>query len=342
MPSPIKVLVPLQGPHAAEGKSLLAAAQLAIDDEQSAGPLPDGHRFTLAVRDESERWGQASTNIVQLIEQDHAAALVTSFSGDIAHQAEQVANKLSIPVLTLSSDPTTTQINIPWIFRLGPSDLDQACAIAPQIMANTPHTRILLIAETDHDGRIGAQSFQKALQQLHAPQIYVLEVESAALAANSWLEQIQAEHPDVVVLWTSSQLASTLLSMVDEIQSHPAVFLSRKASEFLLKDGIESGKGISSGQATLFSERYIQQTGSSPGLGALELYDAVRLLATAIRHSGPNRARLRDYLASGATFNFLASRITFDTAGISSSTSNAPLFSWYQAAGWSRSCPRRP
>ena len=90
------------------------------------------------------------------------AVLITAFNGEIAHQAEQVANKLSVPVITLSTDPTTTEINIPWIFRLGPSDTDQARLITSEIATHPASKNILLVSEDDHDGRIGAREFLNA------------------------------------------------------------------------------------------------------------------------------------------------------------------------------------
>ena len=85
------------------------------------------------MRNESEQWGQASNAIVQLITQDEAVAVITSADGRIAHQAEQIANKLGAPVLTLSSDPTTTRINIPWIFRVGTERRGAGRVIAEEI-----------------------------------------------------------------------------------------------------------------------------------------------------------------------------------------------------------------
>jgi len=40
-------------------------------------------------------------------------------------------------------------------------------------------------------------------------------------------------------------------------------------------------------------------------VAAREIYDAVRLLAAAVRIAGPNRARVRNYLASGASYSGL-------------------------------------
>ena len=50
-------------------------------------------------------------------------------------------------------------------------------------------------------------------------------------------------------------------------------------------------------------------------MAAREIYDAVRLLAAAVRIAGPNRARVRDYLASGATYSGLGGPVSFDKAG---------------------------
>jgi len=115
----VGLLLPLTGPRQAEGEALQRAAQLAVDDANAAR-LPASPRLALVTRDESGPWGQASAQIVHLIFEDQAVALITSAEGGSAHLAEQVGNKIGVPILTLSSDTTTTEINLPWICRLGP------------------------------------------------------------------------------------------------------------------------------------------------------------------------------------------------------------------------------
>ena len=51
------------------------------------------------------------------------------------------------------------------------------------------------------------------------------------------------------------------------------------------------------GRTLNFTTCYRQQTGLEPTVAAREIYDAVRLLAAAVRIARPNRARVRDYLA---------------------------------------------
>jgi ABC-type branched-subunit amino acid transport system substrate-binding protein len=69
------------------------------------------------------------------------------------------------------------------------------------------------------------------------------------------------------------------------------------------------------GRTLNFTTRYHQQTGLEPTVAAREIYDAVRLLAAAIRITGPNRAMVRDYPAFGATYSGLGGPVSFDKAG---------------------------
>jgi hypothetical protein len=72
-------------------------------------------------------------------------------------------------------------------------------------------------------------------------------------------------------------------------------------------------------RALNLTERYREQTGHDPTVAAREICDAVRLLATAVRTAGLNRARVRDYLASGTTFFGVSGAVSFDKAGNSKS-----------------------
>jgi ABC-type branched-subunit amino acid transport system substrate-binding protein len=47
----------------------------------------------------------------------------------------------------------------------------------------------------------------------------------------------------------------------------------------------------------------------------MQAYDAVRVIAAALRQSGPNRARLRDRLAQMKNFPGESGVISFDRAG---------------------------
>jgi branched-chain amino acid transport system substrate-binding protein len=270
-----------------------------------------------------------------LITEERVAALITSQDGNIAHQAEQIANKIGIPIVTLASDATTTQINIPWIFRLGPSDEDQARAIASQIYHSGLSEKVLLLVESGHDGRVGGEEFEKAVNHLHGIPPERLEISSSSAELEAMAARARASAPDAIVLWTSSPLAARLLPLLGANNFAKPVYMSRKAAAsvagnaFDLADGgtrapsglpqstwvTASAAGAMRSDTLGFQERYRAKTGAWPSFAAMQAYDAVHLVAQALRVAGANRSRLRDYLATGNRFPGVSGTIVFDPAG---------------------------
>ncbi len=315
----IGVILPLHGMRATQGTALRTAAQMGLDDELASATGTPGRRLALAFRDESERWGQASSEMVELIDQQQAIALISPADGNIAHQAEQIANKIAIPILTLSSDATTTRINIPWIFRLGPSDADQAKLIAADIYQRRNLGKVLLIAEDDHDGRVGSEEFRLAVKSLDAAAPERVDFDPATSDSASLADTLKSKLPDAIVLWTGPEAAAALLSVLHQAVPSAVIYLCSKAAQLSPQSSQPwfSASLISptTDGASEFAERYRQQTGLEPSMGAREIYDAVRLLAAAVRSAGPNRARVRDYLASGVTYSGVSGAFSFDKAG---------------------------
>ena len=329
----IGLLAPLHGPQKAEGDAIVAAATLAIQDA-SRLPLPGGRRLALAVGDESgPSWGHAANALINLVFDQRAVAVVTSASGDLAHLSEQVGNRVGVPILTLSSDTTTTQIDLPWIFRLGPSDAVQAGMIAQDIYRRRGFQRVLLVSARDHDGRIGANAFERAAQMLGAPNPTAVQLNPLQPEYDSLLALIKTKAPEALVIWTRPATTSKLMNQLREVGVHAAVYLSQQAAQELaeikpsLSPAAQGGTSESLGVWTLaskfaptsaqesFAHRYQMATGRFPSPTAAQAYDAVRLLADALRAAGPNRARVRDRVSAAREVPGVSGTISFDPEG---------------------------
>ena len=330
------LLAPLAGPHRSEGQALQRAAEMAIK-EANATSLPGGRHLAMVTRDGSGPWGQASSEIVRMVFDDQAVAVITSAEGDDAHLAEQVANKIGVSVLTLSSDTTTTEINLPWIFRLGPDDAMQAQAFARDIYQANHWQRVVLLTQDDHDGRVGGQEFAKAANELHAPSPARMTTEELGKSTADRLPG-ELRGTQAIVIWSDAATAQGLVARVRELAPAVPLYLCRKASPGDWNTGdknkgethvrmagiwtVEEPHALGTpGQS--FARRYRQRFGGEPSVDAAEAYDAVRLLAASLRQSGPNRARLRDALASISGFPGVSGIISFDHAG--NDTSQASL-----------------
>ena len=296
----IGILLPQQGADAEQGRALLKAAQLAVSDENKSGPLPDGRLFSLAEKNEFGNWGQSTSEMMRLITEDESLALIIGANGNLAHQAEQIANKLGISIVTLASDATTTEINIPWIFRVVPSDDQQAEDIAQGVYDRNKSARVLLISTTDHDGRAGKQAFTRATRAVGAAPTE-LDLNPELVDTGQVGEKLRTIKPDAVVFWTSSLVFEELLDTVRSVKSVRLIYACEKAALPLL-----SNPAADSGNIPV-RVPIIGADSSQAGMSE-QVYRAVRLIAAAIRTAGMNRARVRDALA----------RITLGAAGESS------------------------
>jgi branched-chain amino acid transport system substrate-binding protein len=338
------LLAPLAGPRQAEGEALRHGAEMAIEEE-NATSLPGSRRLVLVTRDEGGPWGRASNQIVNLVFDDQALALITSTDGGTAHLAEQVGNKIGVPILTLSSDTTTTEINLPWIFRLGPTDAMQAQAFARGIYQDKKLKRVVLLTQDDHDGRVGGEAFEKAARAMNAPVPMRVIIESEAHSTDPLIRSAEREEPrtsktgpryilpgaQAVVIWTDAATASSLVARLRDVLPSAPLYLCRKAAQGDWNDLVQppcpscshQDAGIWTTEAPdprsvsheAFAQHYRQRFGTDPGIGAAQAYDAVRVLAASLRQSGPNRARLRDALAEVTAFAGTSGVISFDHAG---------------------------
>ncbi|MGC9291526.1 MAG: ABC transporter substrate-binding protein [Acidobacteriaceae bacterium] len=327
----IGLLAPLHGPHQAEGAAMAAAAQMALHDAGQR-PLSGGRRVALALGDESgPAWGHVSEELLRLVADEQAVAVVTSASGDVAHLSEQVGNRIGVPVLTLSSDATTTQIDIPWIFRLGPGDAQQAQAMAQEIYRKRDRSPVLLVTEDDHDGRVGAEAVRKAAEKLGAPAPDMLVLNALQPDFGPVLARLQARPSQALILWTQPETVGGLLTAIGKGDARTPIYLSQKAAQsgsglvpapFDTADKVDTAglwttasDGEDAAAWKAFARRYQQTTGNVPSPVAARTYDAITLVVRALRTAGPNRARVRDQIARTRDFPGVAGAISFDNEG---------------------------
>jgi ABC-type branched-subunit amino acid transport system substrate-binding protein len=178
---------------------------------------------------------------------------------------------------------------------------------------------VLLISENDHDGREGAAAFVKVAARLKAavPVQSTLAEPLSEEAVRVVAER--ARRADAIVLWSSATVASRVLNAVQEARA--PVYLCRKAMEAPAFNILRTMPNIRFAQCSglgnhrTFSERFTARTGASPSPAAAGVYDAVRIIARGLRQAGPNRARLRDALASRPAYHGASGIISFDGAG---------------------------
>jgi len=103
------------------------AAALAASPEIKAVLAGSKSRYQIVPVDSDVPWGKASTELVQLL-YDRQALAMLAVGRNPSHLAEQFAVKTFVPLVAVSDDHSLTSVNIPWIFRL-PADTSAATAL---------------------------------------------------------------------------------------------------------------------------------------------------------------------------------------------------------------------
>ena len=330
----IGILIPMHGPEKADGNAILLAAQMALHDA-SRYPMPQGRRLALAIGDESgPSWDQVSDKVMHLILNQNVVALITSTNGTSTHISEQVGNRIGVPVLTLSSDPTTTQIDIPWIFRMGPSDVQEAQALEKTMYRIRNLQRVLLITEqNNYDGNSAKVAVRQVAHSMNVPSPDELIFNPSQPEFSAINAYLQTHTPQAVMVWTRAESVAIVLRALRAKNLSVPIYLSQQASqaEFgtdcrILQPALATrctaldistvaADGKSSTKQKNFAQRYLHATGKPPSPTAAAAYDAVRLTVRALRDAGPNRARLRDQLATVKDFSGVSGIISFDREG---------------------------
>ena len=124
-----------------------------------------------------------------------------------------------------------------------------------------------------------------------------------------------------------------LLEAIREKGIHAPVYLSQEAAQegSGLRFGPQNAAGVKdpsgvgiytvdivpdgAASGTSFVRRYQAATGTYPSPVAVDAYEAVRLVAQAVRKAGPNRARVRDHLSSTRDVAGVSGNISFDVQG---------------------------
>jgi ABC-type branched-subunit amino acid transport system substrate-binding protein len=286
--------------------------------------LPGGRRVALTIRDASgPSWGVVSDALIELVMEEEAIAVITSSSGVDAHLCEQVGNRIGVPVLTLAADATTTQIDIPWIFRMGASDVTEARVMAEEVYRERRLTRVMLVTVQDHDGLRGVEAMKDAAAAMAVAEAEVITMDPLRPDVGEVVKRMVAESPEAVVIWMDAETARSLLRAMKAAGVKAVYFLPEAAAEAGYGVG-DSGRGGvwtvgADGENTVvrgdFWRRYAQATGAAPSVVAMETYDAVTVTVRALRTAGANRARVRDELAKVQKFDGAAGRVSFDREG---------------------------
>ena len=313
-PVRIGFFMSMTGRDASFGEASLRGARLAVDGLNAAGGVL-GRPVELVVEDDRSIAGESATAVKKLISRDRVVALVGECSSSRTLEAASVAQASGVPMVTpAATSPRVTRVGDE-IFRVCFVDDFQGRVIATFARRRLGLRRAALLVDSSAPYSVGlADAFSRTFTALGGEIVASQNYLGSEADFRAQLTAIRAARPDALFL-PGYYVAAGLVARQSRELGMAATLLGGDGFEApqLLEIGGDALEGTyysthfaveSTGEASRgFVEAFRGRFGAAPnGLAALT-YDAVRLVADAVRRAGTtDRASVRRALAATRGF----------------------------------------
>jgi branched-chain amino acid transport system substrate-binding protein len=324
----------------ANGRSMKLAAEMAIEELNASADF-EGRKLQLVSRDDEGNkekaipvagWLRDSTQVVAVI--GHVNSAATLAAAKIYNEEEGAHSSSPVAQISpASSSPLVTDAG-EWTFRVCPSDLRHGPVVAQHAYSRLGKRRAAVLYTNDEYGRGVAETFAAAFRtaggNVVAQDPYLPALVEDPTGVDPYLQRALRSGMDALVI---AGQADAGIKVVREARrlgfTGPVVGADGMTG---VKDAGADAEGIyvssaflpdrSSEAAQAFVRAYRQRYNEEPDHRGAMTYDAIKLVAQAIREEGTDRRAIRDYLArvgvdgSGvAAYEGVSGRIAFDSKG---------------------------
>jgi branched-chain amino acid transport system substrate-binding protein len=253
--------------------------------------------------EDDEGSGQTASRVAQrFVDSKDVVAVIGHVNSGAMVAAAQVYDGHLAAVATTATSPALTGIS-PWAFRVIASDSSNGNDIAA-FATGLGRTRAAILYENNTYGRGLADAFRRAF----AGRVISMDPirEGADQPLDAYVSYLKLTKPDVVFIagTDASGLAFLREARTQQLAADlvGGVGWSGLSVDTVRSHGVYVGVPVTAEDprpdAQAFVTRFTSRFGIRPDNNAALAYDATMLLYAAAQKVGPDRARIRDYLAS--------------------------------------------
>lgn len=316
---PIKIglSAPLTGEAASYGEAMLGGAQLAVKEINDAGGI-NGRQVELVVEDDMASAKGGASAFQKLIEIDKVVAITGSVSSAAVGPGAPIAQKAGIPTIIQGSAPGLNKIG-DYIFRNYPSDAFQGKYAAEYLFNVLKKNRVAVIYVKNDWGQGIKEVFISKFKELGGQVVFEEGVAQDTKDFRTLLTKAKSANPDSFYLPIYPANAAGALKQIVELGIKlPVLGGDAFSAEEVCR--IKEAQGVLYLQSKTnapedFWEKVKTVTGKTPLVFTPFAYDAVKIVAEAIRQAGSTDGKaIRDKLAIMVYKNSVATpTVEFDS-----------------------------
>jgi branched-chain amino acid transport system substrate-binding protein len=275
--------------------------QLAVDEINASPAWASNRHLSIQFADDSGNGTRASSVAQEFVNSPHIVAVVGHVNSGAMVSAAHVYDKHLAAVATTATSPVLTGIS-PWAFRVITSDSANAQTIARFVSARG-RKRAAILYENNPYGRGLAENFKRSF----AGTIITVDPigEDSAQRFEPYVTWYKRERPDVVFVAGTDASGISFLREARR-QNLDADLVGGDGWQTVapspLAEGAYVGAPFSAQdprpEVRAFVTAYTRKFNATPDGNAALAYDATKLLARAVEEVGPDRVKIREYLAN--------------------------------------------
>jgi branched-chain amino acid transport system substrate-binding protein len=294
---------------------LLAAKQI-----NAAGGV-NGKRLTLVIADNQSTTEGAVAALKKVVEEGRVLAVVGFILSPHVIASSDAIESYAVPTMIGGTNVTLTRRGNPWLFRVRPDDSIAALAMLKFVEEDLKLRKVGILHDVDAFGVGGADLLQRGAQEHGLTVVGRQEHHSGDTDYRAQLEALRSAGAEVLLTYNHEGDAGWIQRQYRELGS-PFAYLgspgsqikstldiSKEAAEGLLAvaDFVPGQSVANQRYAHAYREEYKEEYDAT----ASWAYDALNILAAAIRIAGEDRNKIReailalkDYQGVLGTFNF--------------------------------------
>ena len=322
---------PMTGANAANGALWIKAAKLAEKQINAAGGI-NGKQINLLIVDDQSTNPGALAAVNKSIEQDKVLALLGVTTSTQILAVSETIKKAGIPTLVGGSAVAVTRQGNPWMFRVRPDDSIVAQGMIKYIKEEMKLSKVGILHDADAFGTGGGDLVERYAKENGLTVVKREKYSGADRDFTAQLLALKNVGTEVMVVYATAGPAIAVIQRQYRQIGSPYKFLGSptSAQENTLNLSKEAAEGLVAmmdnvpGEALKkYAADYKKEYNEEINTFAAFDYDALNILANAIRKGGEDRAKMREailatkgYVGVLGTYSFTPNGDSLHTASV--------------------------
>lgn len=299
IPDTVKIGVaqPMTGPIGALGTDMVRGVEMAVKDLNEQGFKIDGKTITLEVvaADDKSDAGTGKEVAKQLVDAG-VVAVVGHLNSGVSMAAAPLYAAANIPQLAISTKPEYTQMGLPTTFRIVGNDALQSKALGSYAASSLGGTKFAVVDDSTPYGKGLAELAAAEIKKAGKTIVVRESMDDKTTDFTKIVPKLKAAGVDVFVTTLADFQVAALSAELDKaglpdmrIIGGDTIKTDRLAQAKLGNRGVYATSPVLEPREFPTTERFLQQYRKAykgePVYGSIYAYDAVYVLADAMRRS---------------------------------------------------------